>query len=119
MRMLINIFILFSLFSCNHTISDGDLIEKLKTEKGTTQVILNSIEAGNRKKLIFVKYLLKDSYDYNISTNIKCYNQSIYGSKMKALEKIFGKSPNVKITQSPDSLVIKFYTEIAKDVTAL
>lgn len=98
------------LFSCNN----DDEIFSLLNSNETDDVIKGAYLAGESKKEKFIPLLLKDIADVRTSTNLKFKGYNIYQEKAIALGKIFGKQPSVKITNKPDSLVIKFYRELSQ-----
>jgi hypothetical protein len=93
--------------------SDATIFELLNS-KDKEDIILGSFNAGNSGSIKFVPLLLKDSYDPRRSTNLQFKGVTVYQAKMTALRKIFKQDPPIEITHKPDSLVIKFYIELAK-----
>ena len=98
---------LFS-FGCNN---DGK-IETLLSSKEKNDLILGALKAGKTKKKKFCNLLIQNADDPRRSTNLRHKGLTVYQAKMEALQKIFGKEPPIKISSMPDSVVIKFYTEM-------
>lgn len=102
--------VIITYFSCN---SDSR-VQKLLKSTNTNDLILGAIKAGDKGDKKFVPLLLDSAADWSTSTNLRFYGVSVYQAKMRALEKIFKVSPPTEITSDPDSVVIKFYTELYK-----
>ena len=96
--------------SCN---SNKEITRLLNSEE-KEDIILGSYKAGESGDKQFVPLLLKNAADPRRSTNLRFKGISIYQSKMGALKKIFKLEPTIKISREPDSLVIKFYTELSE-----
>lgn len=107
---LIFVLSLLTFSSCNN---DKKILRLLKSER-KDDVILGAYKAGESGSKQFVQLLLKDANDVRTSTNVKFLGYNVYQEKMIALRKIFKEEPPVKITDKPDSVIIKFYTELSK-----
>ena len=110
MKKIFIIFILVSLFSCRSNKKTLDLLNSTDKE----DKIRGAYRAGKSPQFVFVPLLLKDAYDPHVSTNIRFKGLSVYKAKMMALSEIFKQDPPVEITKNPDSVVIKFFIELAK-----
>ena len=97
--------------ACNN---DSKITRLLKSEKAY-EVILGAFEAGESGNKKFVPLLLDNCADERSTTNIQFKGFTVYEEKMAALRKIYKKEPPVKISWKPDSTIIKFYIEYAKE----
>jgi hypothetical protein len=96
--------------------SNNDKIIELLSSNAKEDKILGSYKAGKSGNKDFVPLLIKDFADPRVSTNIQFKGFSVYQEKAIALWKILKKSPPAKITADPDSIVIKFYIELATEM---
>lgn len=109
MRNYLKIFcILFVLVSCN---SDRKVI-RLLTSDESRDIIRGAYEAGKIGDKKFVPYLLANADDMRSTTHIKFKGFTVYQAKMGALKNIYKIEPPVMITDKPDSIIIKFYTDL-------
>ncbi len=108
---LVNFIFIFSFISCRN---DIEIIKLLKSSNHN-DVILGAFNAGETGKEKFVPYLLSNANDPRTSTTLRFKGFSVYQEKMGALEKIFKRQPPVRIFRQPDSDVIKFFIEMAKE----
>lgn len=98
-----------------HLIAHSDWqIERLLNSTHTTNQVKGAYRAGESGNKIFIPLLLKNADDPSTSTNISFYGATVYQQKMLALQKIFKQAPPTPISDKPDSVVIKFYIELAK-----
>jgi hypothetical protein len=95
--------------------SDTEIIRLLKSSNHN-DVILGAFEAGETGDRKFIPLLINNADDPRTSNMLEFKGFSVYQEKMLALQKIFKKSPPVRITYMPDSVVIHFYIELAKTV---
>ena len=108
---LINFISIFLFISCRN---DTEIIRLLKSSNHS-DIILGAFKAGEAGDKKFVPYLLSNADDPRASTTLQFKGFSVYQEKMGALEKIFKRQPPVKISRQPDSVVIKFFIEMAKE----
>jgi hypothetical protein len=107
---LIAALLALSVISCNN---DREIISLLKSEN-PNDVILGAYKAGETGEKKFAPLLLNNCSDRSSSTNIHFKGFTVYQEKMIALQKIFKKTPPVKVTSEPDSTIINFYLGIFK-----
>jgi hypothetical protein len=107
------VFFFIPLFSfCNN---NNEIIDLLSSNEKEDKII-GAYKAGKSGSMDFVPLLVKDFADPRVSTNINFKGFSVYQEKAIALEKIFKKSPPVAITTDPDSIVIKFYMQLSREM---
>ena len=115
MKKIVSIFswaMCLVLLSCSNS-EDAKTMELLNGDsKG--QLFFGAYKAGLSRKRIFVPLVLKNAIDTSASDPRSSYEgKTLYRIKMEALNKIFHQAPPIPITEKPDSLIIKFYTELA------
>lgn len=106
-------FLLFSLLLIFIGCNSDDEIFRLLNISNKNDLILGAYKASKSKNRKFVTLLLKNADDRRMSTNIRFKGFTVYQEKMFALEQIFQKSPPAPISWSTDSVVIKFYLDLA------
>lgn len=106
-----SVVLIFIFFGCNNSYKK---IEALLLSNETNDLILGSLKARRSGDERFCKFLIQNADDPRRSTNIRHKGVSVYQAKMEALKKILGEEPPKKIDQIPDSVNIKFYTELIK-----
>ena len=103
------------IISCNN---DHKIIRLLQSSE-KEDIIYGAYLAGESNEKKFVPLLLDSAADPRRSTNLRFLGISIYQSKMGALSKILKKEPPVKLTRDVDSVIIKFYIDLAKEDSAI
>ena len=84
--------------------------------QNSNELILGTWKAGESGKPKFIPLLMSNCNDVRSSSNIHFKGFTVYQEKMYAMRKISKKEPPVKITEVPDSAVIKFYMKYAKEI---
>jgi hypothetical protein len=107
MKNIIYMVIFSTLLGCNSQTEIEELIKKNTTDS----YVLASYKIGERKDTAFIDFLFNELNDSRISHDVRFKGISVYQGKVTALMKMSGFRPPVSITNEPDSVVIKFYTE--------
>ena len=90
-------------------------IQKLLKSNDITDIIDAYYLIGESRDTSFVCKILAFSVnDWRVSLSIRFYGRSIYQTKIQALTKISGLNPPKKLTQNPDSTIIKYYLRWGK-----
>lgn len=105
--------LLYLCISCN---SSRDEIFKLLHSENKEDLILGAYKAGESRNKDYIQLLLNNANDERRSINIRFKGITVYESKMIALKKVFEKTPPVKITDAPDSNVIRFYIDLSRNL---
>jgi hypothetical protein len=93
---------------------DSNTIIRLLSSEKKDDLILGAYMAGESEKKEYVPYLLRNTADIRTSTQKKFLGYNVYQEKMIALKKIFKREPPKKITDKPDSVIIKFYMSLPR-----
>ena len=100
--------ILIACISCERKLDRVDIIKMLNSNNKDS-IILGCRYVSQQKDTTYYAHLLKNPYDPRISHMLKFKGESVYQSKMKALEEITGLKAPKKITHEIDSSIVLFY----------
>jgi hypothetical protein len=111
MKYIIAIVILSALACSNRRYSKEEIMNAL-TGRNKDSIIAAVKQVAKTNDTSYIRFLLVNADDIRISHKKSSYGRSIYSLRMNAIKSITGKSPNVPISDAPDSTVIKYYQEL-------
>lgn len=115
MKYLSYILFVFALISFTFCQSKKDKIVKFLKSNEVDSLMQGIYMVGETKDTTFVDKILQDPIDTRISHHLRFKGMSLYRQKMLTMRKLTGTPPPHEITDQPDSIIVQFYIEKAKE----
>ncbi len=107
---------LLLLLSCHqHLSKERKEIMRLISSNTAIEIVEGYYWVGETKDTFFVKDIFIEPADPRISHHLNFKGMSVYQAKMGAMRKITGVDPPAQITNKPDTALINFYLQVAKE----
>lgn len=114
MKIWCLLFLFFSIISCGKHIDDATLSKMLEGDD-KQQIIAATRYVLDHKKVEMVRNLLENGLDPRITHDLRYKGMTIYQIKMNAIERLLKVDPPRKIDSEPDTVIFKFYLQLAEE----